>query len=119
MTIQTDQQLVIDNSIIIKDAEQVVSTLNYQNIIVNLLEFQHLKEVLAPLWVYTVNFGGIVPTNIKLIANGEVDLSLWAPDIIIANTTYFELWGVVPTVTVTNNSTTKSVDIDIVIAQAQ
>ena len=74
-TIQTNIAMVIDNSTLIKDSEDVVSTLNIQEMVVNLLAYQRIKLTVEPGTSVSIPFGEIAPSYVSASAKGE--LKMW------------------------------------------
>ena len=79
-TIQTNIAMTVDNTTIIKDDESVVSTLNFQDMVVNLLQYQRVKLTVNPGVVTHIPFVSIVPTQISLVAKGELKMRLGRND---------------------------------------
>jgi hypothetical protein len=89
--VQTTQSLIIDNTASIKDTDEVVSTLKLEKVVVNVQEYQRIKETIAPLGTYTVAFQNIVPDYIKIVANGKLEMTLGAADLVVLDVTEYEM----------------------------
>jgi len=105
------------NNLKVTDGSDSVAVLNKSITIIDQKEYTRNKEILNPAAIpvpFTLDYSGITtPKYIKLFADWFVNLTIWA--VVITNVTSFEFNGDVPTIIVTNTSTTDKVVIDYVV----
>ena len=116
MTVQTKQTLAIDNMATVKDDNIEVSELKLEKLTVNIQEYLRWKETIAPLATYIVDFGGVVPTYLKLQTKGELEMAIDTGNAILWLTQFEISADPMPAITLYNPDTTKSVDVDFLLA---
>ena len=115
MTTQTKQVLIINDEATVKDDEEIVATLKLERTTINIQEYQHSKEKIAPLWTYLVDFSGIpIPTFISLVADWILTMTLDTGTIV--DVTSFQMEGAIPTISLYNPDTVKSVDVNFLLS---
>ena len=119
MVTSTSQSIIISNTATVKDSGDAVSALKYEHTALNVKEFRRSKITIAAGATELVDFAGIVPTYIKLIAKNNVDMTLTVltDSVVLADTTTFEMSGTVPAISLENKDATNPVDVDFLIAE--
>jgi len=72
----TKQILTIDNTSAIKDDSAVVSVLKLESVIINIEEFNRIKETIPAGETYSIDFWNITPSFINLVSKGLLRMYL-------------------------------------------